>query len=244
VNSATAETSGRRAPNDGNVIDMTIAKAASPSLRHYPTDAARLSDLIVHVVGLTLAIAGGGVMFGFAIATGRAGLIAAISIYALGVIAMLSFSLSYNFAPADKRAGRNKFDHAGIFLMIGASYTPFTTQSLTGAWSWTMTSLVWSIVGLCVLAKLLEVKLPRKFWIAIYVALGWFVVVALLPLIAALPTASLVLLLLGGIIYSIGVVFHVNRSLTHAKAVWHGHVVTAAALHWAAIFLGVVLVEI
>lgn len=211
---------------------------------HYPTESAKISDFIVHVVGLTLAIAGGAVMLGFAVTTGRAGLIASICIYAIGLIAMLSFSMSYNFAPADKRAGRSKFDHAGIFLMIGASYTPFTTQSLTGAWSWAMTSLVWGFVGLCVIGKLIEVNLPRKFWLVVYMALGWFVVIALMPLIAVLPTSALILLLLGGAIYSVGVIFHVNEKLTHAKAVWHGHVVTAAALHWAAIFLGVVLLPI
>lgn len=212
--------------------------------RHYPTSSAKLADFVVHVIGLTLAIAGGGVMLGFAIATGRGGLIAAISVYAVGVIAMLAFSTAYNFAPAQKRPGRNKFDHIGIFTMIGASYTPFTTQSLTGAWSWSMTGIIWGIVGLCVTAKLLDLKLPRKFWIAMYIALGWIVLVALLPLTAAVHWVSLLLLLLGGILYTVGVIFYVNKSLPMAKAVWHGHVITAAALHWAAILLGVVLAPI
>lgn len=223
---------------------MTLANNSLLSSRHYPTDAARLSDLIVHVVGLTMAIIGGAVLFGFALATSNPGLIAAIIIYVIGLIAMLSFSTAYNFAPPEKRAGRNKFDHAGIFLMIGASYTPFTTQTLSGAWAWGMTSVIWAIVGLCIAAKLLEVKLPKKIWTGIYLALGWIVVFALKPLIAALPGTSLALLLLGGIVYSLGVVFYVNRTLIHAKAVWHGHVVAAAAMHWAAIFLGVVWVAI
>ena len=210
--------------------------------RHYPTEGARRADLVVHIIGLTLAVAGSGVMLGFAIAKGGPGLIAAIAVYAFGLIAMLSLSMNYNFAPAHKRAARNKYDHAGIFLMIGASYTPFTTQSLTGFWSWTMTSLIWGLVGLCVLAKLLEIKLPKKLWIAAYLALGWLVVIAIRPLIAALDAVTLTLLLLGGIIYSVGVIFYVNRKLIMAKAVWHGHVVTAAAVHWAAIFVGVVLV--
>lgn len=223
---------------------MTLPENPPTPSDHYPTDAARQSDLIVHVVGLTLAIMGGAVLLGFALATSNPGLIAAIIVYVIGLIAMLSFSTAYNFASEEKRAGRNKFDHAGIFLMIGASYTPFTTQSLSGAWSWGMTISIWAIVGLCMAAKLLEVKLPKKVWTGIYLALGWFVIFALRPLIAALPMTSLALLLLGGIIYSLGVVFYVNRTLIHAKAVWHGHVVTAAAMHWAAIFLGVVWVAI
>ncbi|NNE56618.1 MAG: hemolysin III family protein [Hellea sp.] len=215
---------------------------ARPVKRHYPTDAARTADLLVHVIGLTLAFTGGGIILGFAIKTGNPGLIAAIAIYALGMIAMLSLSTAYNFAPREKRARRNKYDHAGIFLMIGASYTPFTTQSLTGAWSWSMTAIIWGLVALCVTGKLMEIKLPRKVWITAYIALGWMAVIALLPLIKSVHWVSLMLLLLGGMVYTFGVIFHVNRrSLNHAKAVWHGHVVAAAGLHWAAIFLGVVL---
>ena len=217
-----------------------IARAARQ--RHYPTHAARMADLIVHIVGLTLAVIGGGVLLGFSIATGKIGLIAAISIYAVGFIAMLALSTIYNFAPPEKRDGRNKFDHAGIFLMIGASYTPFTTQSLSGGWMWTMTALVWTIVAICVAAKLLELKIPRKIWIAIYIALGWIVLIASYPLMQSVHWVSLLLLLIGGIVYSVGVIFHVKRSIPFSKAVWHGHVVTAASVHWVAIFLGVVLI--
>ncbi len=211
---------------------------------HYPTYGARMADLIVHIVGLTLAIAGGAVLLGFAIASGKPGLIAAIAIYVTGVITMLSLSTAYNFAPNDKRARRNKFDHAGIFLMIGASYTPFTTQALDGAWAWIMTTTIWAIVGLCVLGKLLELNLPKKIWIAVYLGLGWFAVIALWPLIQSLNLVSLLLLGLGGLLYSFGVVFHVNRRIPFSRAIWHGHVVSAAAVHWAAIFLGVVLVQL
>lgn len=224
---------------------MTLSNINPPhKARHYPTDAARTADLIVHIVGLTLAIVGGAVLLGFAMASGRPGLIAAITVYGIGVITMLALSLSYNFAPEDKRAGRNKFDHAGIFLMIGASYTPFTTQALSGGWAWTMTLTVWILVALCVLGKLLELKIPRKIWLMIYLLLGWFAVIALWPLVQTLNSASLFLLVLGGLLYSVGVIFHVNRKIPFSRAVWHGHVVTAAAAHWASIFLGVVLVQI
>lgn len=214
---------------------------SQPVKRHYPSNAARMADLIVHVVGLTLAVAGGAVLLGFAISSSKPGLIAAIAVYALGVVTMLALSLAYNFAPPEKRAGRNKFDHAGIFLMIGASYTPFTTQALSGAWAWSMTVAVWAIVGLCVLGKLLEMNLPKKLWIAIYTGLGWFAVIALMPLTASLNWISLLLLFMGGLVYSIGIIFHVKRSIPFSRAIWHGHVVTAAAVHWAAIFVGVVL---
>ena len=227
------------------IIDMSITTTYSSEKnyppRHYPTLNAKIADLIVHVIGLTLAIAGSGLMLGLAIAKGGGSLIASICIYAVGMITMLSASTAYNFAPAHKRPLRNKYDHAGIFLMIGASYTPFTVESLSGAWSWTMTSVVWGIVGVCVLARLLEIELPKKLWTLMYIALGWIIVVALVPMMGAVHWVPLLLLFLGGLVYTFGVVFYVNDSLTYSTAIWHGHVVTAAGLHWTAILLGVVI---
>ena len=217
-----------------------LPEVNSPPL-HYPTGAAKIADLIVHVVGLTLALAGGGLMLGLAIAKGGGALITSISIYSVGIILMLSASLAYNFAPAHKRPYRNKYDHAGIFIMIGASYTPFTVESLSGAWSWSMTSVVWGIVGVCVLARMFELHLPRKLWTGMYIALGWIVVVALVPMMGAVHWVPLLLLFLGGLVYTFGVIFYLSESLTYATAIWHGHVVAAAGLHWAAILLGVVM---
>lgn len=209
--------------------------------RHYPNVAAKIADLVVHVVGLTLAITGSGLLLGLAIAKGGGGLITSISIYSVGMIIMLSASLAYNFAPAHKRPFRNKYDHAGIFVMIGASYTPFTVESLSGAWSWSMTSVVWGIVGICVLARLFELQLPRKLWTGMYIALGWIIVVALVPMMSAVHWVPLLLLFLGGLVYTFGVIFYLNESLTYSTAIWHGHVVAAAGLHWTAILLGVVM---
>ena len=218
---------------------LTYQPAYPP--RHYPTSAAKVADLIVHVVGLTLAIAGSGLMLGLAIAKGGGPLITSICIYSVGMITMLSASLAYNFAPAQKRPFRSKYDYAGIFVMIGASYTPFTVVSLSGAWSWTMTSVVWGIVGVCVLARLFEITLTKHIWTAMYVALGWIVVIALVPMMGAVHWLPLLLLFLGGLVYTFGVVFYLNERLTFSTAIWHGHVVAAAGLHWTAILLGVVI---
>jgi len=224
-----------------HMTDAALTHVPNYPPRHYPTSHAKVADLVVHVVGLTLSIIGGGIMLGLAIAKGNGSLITAISIYAVGIIAMLSFSTAYNFAPAQKRPGRNKFDHAGIFIMIGASYTPFTVVSLTGAWSWTMTSVVWGIAGTGALARMFGIKLPQAVWVGLYIALGWIILVALWPMAGALGWLPLLLLFLGGVLYTTGVGFYVNKRLTYATAIWHGHVVAAAGLHWAAILLGVVL---
>ena len=209
--------------------------------RHYPTPAAKCADLVVHVVGLTLALVGGVVLLTLAVRAGSITQVVGVSIYAAGVLAMLAFSTAYNFAKAAYRPTLRRLDHAGIFLMIAGSYTPFTTQSLTGAWAWGMTAAVWTVAGIGALSKLCLPHVPRKFSVALYLALGWLVVVAMKPMIDAVAWYAMLLLVAGGVLYSTGVIFYVNKRLKFARAIWHGHVVAAAAAHWTAILLGVVL---
>jgi len=207
---------------------------------HYPTPAAKRADLVVHIVGLTLALLGGVVLLALAVGAGSIGRVVGVSIYAAGLLAMLGFSTAYNFAKPRHRPALRRLDHAGIFLMIAGSYTPFTL-SLPGPWAWGMTSAVWSIASLGALGKLLLKHVDRKFWIGVYLALGWLVVVAMKPMIDHLAWYALLLLLAGGLVYSTGVIFYVNKRLKFARAIWHGHVVAAAATHWAAVLVGVVL---
>ncbi|MFC3077924.1 hemolysin III family protein [Phenylobacterium terrae] len=222
---------------------MSIPTAAQPARppRHYPTPAAKCADLVVHVVGLTLALVGGAVLLILAVQERSISLVVGVSIYAAGLLAMLGFSTAYNFAKAAWRPRLRRLDHAGIFLMIAGSYTPFTTQLLDGAWAIGMTAAVWSIAGLGALGKLFLKELDRKFWVVLYLALGWIVVIALRPLASSITWGALVLLAVGGVLYSTGVAFYVNKRLKFARAIWHGHVVAAASAHWAAVLIGVVL---
>jgi hemolysin III len=223
---------------------MTLPTAITAALkppRHYPTSAAKCADLVVHVVGLTLALVGGVVLLALAVRAGSITAVVGVSIYAAGVLAMLAFSTAYNFAKAQYRPVLRRLDHAGIFLMIAGSYTPFTIHNLKGGWAWGMTIAVWSIAAAGALMKVLFIHVDRRISIALYLALGWLVVVALKPMIDNVTWVALLLLLAGGVVYSTGVIFYVNKRLKFARAIWHGHVVAAAATHWAAVLLGVVL---
>jgi len=208
---------------------------------HYPTPVAKAADLTVHLAGLTLALFGGGVLLGLSIGVGGLGRVAAVSVYALGLLTMLGCSTAYNFAREHHQPLLRRFDHAAIFLMIAGSYTPFTTQNLTGMWSIAMTSAVWAIAGLGVIGKLFLPGLGRRFWVGIYLALGWIVLVAIKPMIEGLGWVALLLLALGGLIYSTGVIFYLMKRLTFRRAIWHGHVIGGAGLHYAAVLVGVIL---
>src|SRR3569623_287207 len=132
---------------------LTLRSTMTRMPRHYPTPWTRHAELIVHDVGLALALFGGGVALGLAVNDGRLGEVAAVVIYALGMIAMLGFSTAYNFARPRWQPFLRRLDHAGIFLMIAASYTPFTTLALTGGWALWMSVAVWTLAGCGIIAK-------------------------------------------------------------------------------------------
>ncbi len=219
----------------------SVAPAPPPPPRHYLTTKAMCADLVVHIVGLVLAVIGGVVLLALAVRAHSVSLVVGVGIYAAGLLAMLAFSTAYNFAKPRFQPVLRRLDHAGIFVMIAGSYTPFTTQNLTGAWAWGMTAAVWSVAAFGALGKLFLPTVGRRLWIPVYLALGWLVVIAMKPMLDSTTWLAMLLLGVGGILYSTGVIFYMNKRLTFGRAIWHGHVVVAAGSHWAAVLLGVVL---
>lgn len=210
---------------------------------HYPTPGAMRADLVIHIIGLSFALLGGGLLIGLALGLGPLPKAAAVLVYVIGFVAMLALSTAYNFAGAQWRPLLRRFDHAGIFIMIAGSYTPFTTQALHGAWSIGMTAAVWGLAILGAVGKLVLPGLGRGFWIGLYLALGWIVLLALKPMVDELSWVTLLLLSIGGLIYSTGTVFYVLKKLKFRRAIWHGHVVGGSILHYVAVLVGVVLVH-
>ncbi|MEO8927556.1 MAG: hemolysin III family protein [Caulobacteraceae bacterium] len=208
---------------------------------HYPRPVERSADRWVHIAGLAAAGAGGITLMGLALWRGHLGQTAAVGIYAACLVAMLLCSTLYNLAGPRHRPVLRRLDHAAIFLMIGGSYTPFTTQCLTGAWAVWMTVAVWTLALLGAAGKLFLPGLSKGFWVVLYLAVGWLAAIAIKPLASTVSLAALVLLVAGGLVYSAGVLIYLRKSLPFRRAIWHGFVVAAAATHYAAILTGVVL---
>ncbi|SEP78517.1 hemolysin III [Faunimonas pinastri] len=195
-----------------------------------------IADGIVHAVGLVGAIAGGVTLWLLLNRRGETEAQAPVLVYISAMIAMLAFSGLYNMARAE--GWRNifrRFDHAGIFAMIAGTYTPFTVLRLDGAWSWGLTAFVWTVAGIGIAIKIWKPERFYWFFLAIYLLLGWVGLVAIGPLVEALTPSTLVLLGLGGLVYSAGVVFHLRERMRFNKAIWHSFVVAAAAIHFAAV---------
>jgi hemolysin III len=208
---------------------------------HYPTESSMRADLIVHVIGLSFAVIGGATLLALALGLGPLSQAAAVLVYVAGFVAMLALSAAYNFSKARWRPVLRRLDHAGIFIMIAGSYTPFTTQRLHGGWAWGMTAAVWALALAGVAGKLFLPGLGRRFWIGLYLGLGWLSLVAVKPLIGAISWVALALLAAGGLVYSTGAIFYVLKQLKFRRAIWHGHVVAGAALQFVAVLVGVVL---
>ena len=202
----------------------------------------RLADAIVHVAGLAAGMIGAAVLVGLALVRGDAGELAAVSVYGIGLIAMLGASAAYNLLYETRfRAALRRMDHSAIFLMIAGTYTPLTTELVSGFFSVVSTVAVWTTASAGVIIKLATPRLFERIGVGIYLLLGWIGVLALAPFVIHLPPAALWSLVAGGLLYSAGVVFHVWEKLPGQNAIWHGFVLAAASCHWVAILEGVVL---
>lgn len=208
---------------------------------HYPNRAERRADFWVHAVGLAAAAIGSLVLFVLALQRGGVSMAAATAIYAICLLAMLTASTVYNLRkPCEKRRLFRRLDEAAIFLLIAGSYTPFTTQRFEGAWAIGMTAVVWWVAICGVVGKLFFPKVPEWLWCLVYVAFGWLALLMLKPLLAGVSLVALLLLALGGIVYTAGVPLFLKQDLPFRRAIWHGFVVAGAAAHYAAVMTGVV----
>ncbi len=199
------------------------------------------ADRVIHLLGIALGVTGAIAIVVVAAVMRRLDDLPPILIYAAGLLAMLGCSAAYNmFRTSRWRDWLRRFDHAAIFAMIAGTYTPFTLLGLKGAWSISLTAVIWAVAAIGIAIKLLKPQRIETVSIGLYLALGWIGVVAAGPFMAAFDPVTLSLLAAGGILYSSGVVFHLWHRLPYQNAIWHGFVLAAAAVHYAAV-VGVVV---
>ena len=225
----------------------SITMAPEGSVEWYPQDhrAEWIADIVVHAVGLALAVAGCILLVTTAANSGSVKLTAALLVYSIGLMSMLVASTICNANTNEKLARLfGHVDLSGIFLMIAGSYTPFMLAKLSGPYAWTLLGFVWA-VALCGVALNLLVRwnAPRVY-IALYLMMGWAVLTVVHLLVTSLSPLGLALLAAGGLLYTVGIVFHVNKKLPFNSAIWHGFVVAAASCHFAAIYFDIAAAQI
>jgi hemolysin III len=132
------------------------------------------------------------------------------------------------------------FDHSAIFLLIAGTYTPFTLVSLRGPWGWSLLAVIWSLAILGIVFRLTLTTKSTALYVVLYVLMGWAVVVAAKPMLQNVATGGLVLLLLGGLTYTAGIIFYGWRKLPYSHAIWHGFVLVASIFHFFAVLMYVI----
>jgi hemolysin III len=159
-------------------------------------------------------------------------------IFGTSLIAMYAASTLYHCVKEPERKRRLRVvDHVAIYLLIAGTYTPFTLITLRGSWGWSLFTVIWTLAACGVVFKLFFTGRFEVLSVAVYVAMGWCVVVATKPLVEALGRGGLELLVAGGLSYTVGVAFYVWSRLKYHHAIWHAFVLAGSVLHYLAVLL-------
>jgi len=195
-----------------------------------------IADGVVHAIGVCLAIIGAVAIVAISVRTER--IDAPILVYAGGLVATLALSAAYNMWPVTPAKWiLRRFDHSAIYLLIAGTYTPFLAQMKNALAAASLGIGIWSSA---VIGIILKLWLPGKFdrfAVVLCLLLGWSGVIAYESLASVLPSASLWLIAIGGVLYSLGTLFHIAQRLRFQNAIWHGFVLAAATCHYSAILL-------
>lgn len=200
-----------------------------------------IANSVSHGLGLLLALIGAPFLVVSALRHDDATSVVAAVVFAITMVLLYGASMTYH-ALAHNKAKRvfKVLDHGAIYLLIAGTYTPFTLGVLRGPWGWTLFGLIWSMALGGVLLKSMpraSRKLHPHVSTGLYLAMGWLVVVAMKPLIAAVPEAGLWWLVSGGVAYTAGVIFYATDSRwRYAHFVWHLFVLAGTVCHFFAVY--------
>lgn len=200
-----------------------------------------IANSVTHGIGLILSIAGLAVLTAFASRHGNVWHLISCIIFATTLILQYAFSTLYHSIqkPHIKSVIRI-LDHSAIFLLIAGTYTPFMLVNLRETWGWPLFVLIWTIALFGVLFQVSLLRRWQGISLGLYIGMGWVVMIAAKPMIEAVAPGGLVLLLLGGLAYTSGVVFYLWKSLRYHHAIWHGFVMAGSCLHFFAVLFYVI----
>ena len=208
-----------------------------------------IANSIIHGLGVGLSVAALTMLIVFAAQSGSGWALGAAIVYGISLVLEYTASTLYHSFPQPEVKHVFKIlDHAGIYLLIAGSYTPFTLVTLrdvpygplqhVGVW---LFALVWVLAIAGIATEAFWTYRPRWLSAAVYLLMGWLVVVALQPLVASLAPAGLWLLVAGGLCYTVGTFFYVLKRVRYMHAVWHLFVLAGSILHFLAILIFVII---
>ncbi|MCJ2121961.1 PAQR family membrane homeostasis protein TrhA [Methylobacterium sp. J-077] len=218
---------------------MSLAEDGRPlTLTWHYTPREIVADGVIHGLGVVLGLAGAVALVATALTAHLGfGERAAVVLYATALVLMLGVSAVYNLYPVSPRKWLlRRADHALIYLMIAGTYTPLVALVGSGTRAYLLLAVIWLVALVGIAVKLFLPGRYDRLSIALYLLLGWSGLLAYESVIAALQPTALWLLAIGGLLYSVGVLFHVWRTLPFQNAIWHGFVLAATACHYGTIW--------
>ncbi|MBS1223985.1 MAG: channel protein, hemolysin family [Proteobacteria bacterium] len=191
---------------------------------------------ISHLIGAVAALAGLVVVVVVAAQQGDPWKIVSFSVYGTTLFFLYVASTLYHSLRGRAKRIFRKLDHYSIYFLIAGTYTPFTLVTLRGAWGWTIFGVIWGLAAVGIALESLPQQGNRVLSLVVYILMGWLVLVALKPLLEALPWAGFVWLLLGGIFYTSGVAFYLfDEKIRYFHGIWHLFVLAGSVSHYVTI---------
>ena len=191
---------------------------------------------ISHLIGAVAALAGLVIVVVVAAQQGDPWKIVSFSVYGTTLFFLYAVSTLYHSLRGRAKRIFRKLDHYSIYFLIAGTYTPFTLVTLRGAWGWTIFGVIWGLAVVGIALESLPQQGNRVLSLVVYILMGWLVLVALKPLLEALPWAGFVWLLLGGIFYTGGVGFYLfDEKIRHFHGIWHLFVLAGSVSHYVTI---------
>ena len=199
-----------------------------------------VANSVTHGVGWLLSVGGLAVLVTFAAVTG--GALRVVSCAVFGATLVLLYTASTLYHALTRHGAKRVFrvlDHSAIFLLIAGTYTPLALVAVGGLWGWSLFTTIWLLAAVGVLLNTIAHGRWRWLSITLYVTMGWLVVIAIRPLVAAVTTGVLWLIVAGGLAYTAGLAFYGWRRLPYGHAVWHLFVLAGSVLHYLAVLFAV-----
>lgn len=190
------------------------------------------ANQLTHGLGTILALGTLAVMVPVAALKGTARHVVGTSIFGASLVVLYAMSTLYH-ASRNPRLKHifHVLDHAAIFVLIAGTYTPFCLVTLQGAWGWSLFGTIWGLAISGILIKAILGPNGGRLSTAVYLTMGWLVLIAIVPLARALPFGGWAWLLGGGLCYSVGVLFYTWERLAYHHAIWHLFVLAGSACH-------------
>ena len=203
-----------------------------------------IANSVTHGIGAGLSVAGLTLLVALAAIYGDVWRVVSFSIYGSSLVLLYLASTLYHSIqhPKVKRILRI-FDHSAIYLLIAGTYTPFTLVSMRGPWGWTLFGVVWGLALLGIAFKTVFIGRYEKWATAAYVLMGWLVVIAFKEMLVTVPPGGIVWLVIGGVVYTLGVLFYAWEKLPYNHAIWHLFVLGGSICHFFAILFHVLPVQ-